>query len=80
MSKKEAILARITPDGLGYLLDKSSEQIVHFTFDKIPNYRGQALTEIAASRGDDVTYETDAQGHVVKVFLPLTAQKKIFAW
>lgn len=80
MSKREAILARMTPDGLGYLFDKSSEKIVHCTFDKIPNYRGQALTQIDAARGDNVTYEADAEGRVVKVFLPLNAPKKMFAW
>lgn len=79
MTRKQAILSGISPDGLGYLLDKNTKDVVYFTFDKIPNYHGQSVNEINANRGDEVDYETDVRGQVVKVFLSI-GQKKRFAW
>ena len=80
MPRKQAILSRISPEGLGYLLDKNSNAVIPFTVNKIPNYRGEPVTQIAPTRGDQVDYETDTSGQVVKVFLPISAQKKKFAW
>ncbi len=80
MSIKKAILSRITPDGLGYLVDKKSLQVYYFTFDKLPNYRGESTEELNLSRGDEVSYEADDKGQVTKVFAPVRSQKNVFAW
>ena len=80
MSTKTAILSRVTPDGLGYLVDKSTGQILHFTFDKIPNYRGESTAQLGLAEGDDVTYEADDSGQVAKVFIPLRSARKVLAW
>jgi hypothetical protein len=80
MSINEAILSRITPDGLGYLVDKNSRQIFFFTFDKIPNYRGESTSALGLAKGDDVSYEADANGQVTKVFVPVRNAKKVLAW
>ncbi|RSZ59827.1 hypothetical protein HF313_13930 [Massilia atriviolacea] len=80
MSAKKAILSRITPDGLGYLVDKRSHEIFHFTFDKIPNYRGESTEQLGLVKGDDVSYESDDDGQVTKVIIPIRSSKKMFAW
>ena len=80
MSSKHAILSRVTPDGLGYLIDSSTRQVLHFTFDKIPNYRGQSTAELGISRGDDVEYEADENGQVTKVVIGIRPQKRLLAW
>ncbi|USX21037.1 hypothetical protein NHH82_02385 [Oxalobacteraceae bacterium OTU3REALA1] len=80
MSTKKAILSRITPDGLGYLVDKNSHKIFYFTFDKIPNYRGESTTELGLTKGDDISYEADEDGQVTKVLIPNRTAKKVLAW
>ncbi len=80
MSTRKAILSRVTPNGLGYLVDKNSRQILHFTFDKIPDYRGESTAQLGLSEGDDVLYEADENGQVAKVFIPLRSARKAFAW
>jgi hypothetical protein len=80
VSIKKAILSRITPDGLGYLVDKNSHKIFYFTFDKIPNYRGESTTELGLTKGDDISYEADEDGQVTKVLIPNRTAKKVLAW
>jgi hypothetical protein len=80
MSFRKAILSRVTKDGLGYLVDKSSRQTLYFTFDKIPNYRGQSLSQLGIARGDDVTYEADEGGQVTSVLIPSKPHRKMFAF
>lgn len=80
MPRKQAILSRISPDGLGYLLDEKSGAVLPFTVDKIPDYRGQPVMQIEAKRGDEVDYETNVVGDVVRVFLRISDHKKRFAW
>jgi len=79
-SVKRAILSRVTPDGLGYLVDTSTKRIFHFTFDKIPNYRGQSTAQLGIARGDDVEYEADDRGQVTKVVIGSKPHKRAFAW
>lgn len=80
MSVKKAILSRVTRDGLGYLVDKDSRRILHFTFDKIPNYRGQSKEQLGIAKGDDVSYETGSDGQVTTVLIDVRENKKAFAW
>lgn len=80
MSIKKAILSRITPDGLGYLVDKNSHKILYFTFDKIPNYRGESTAQLGLAKGDDVSYEADEDGQVTKVLIQHRDAKKALAW
>lgn len=77
---KPAVLARVTPDGLGYLVDKTTRRMFYFTFDKIPNYRGQTLAQLGISRGDDVQYEADDMGQVTRVVIGQKPHKRIFSW
>lgn len=71
---QKAIFSRVTGDGVGYLVDEGSNKTFTFTFDKIPNYRGQSPKELGISAGAPVTYDLDNAGHVSRV--ELTPPKK----
>lgn len=80
MGAKKAILSRVSQDGLGYLMDRTTRKVLHFTFDKIPNYRGESIAQLGICKGDEVTYEADEAGRVTKVFIQTRLPRKIFAW
>jgi hypothetical protein len=77
----KAVLSRITRDGVGYLVDQGSHKVFTFTFDKIPNYRGQSAAELGIAAGSPVTYDLDNSGYVSKVQLTQPAKKRwTLAW
>lgn len=78
-----AILSRVTDNGLGYLVDKVTKKVLLFTFDKLPSYKGETVSQLGLKAGSPVNYALDDEGTVIAVnVITRQAKKKstLFSW
>lgn len=63
------VISRVTENGLGYLVDQTTHQVLPFTFDKIPSYKGETVSELGLKAGSVVQYDVGRDGTVALVII-----------
>lgn len=78
------VISRVTDNGLGYLIDQATHEVLPFTFDKIPRYKGETVSELGLKAGSLVQYDVGGDGTVASVIIskPRAEYKKrtLFSW
>lgn len=79
-----SVISRVTDNGLGYLVDQATREVLPFTFDKIPRYRGESVSEMGLKADSVVQYDVGGDGTVASVIIsePRAKGKKraLFSW
>lgn len=78
------VISRVTENGLGYLVDQATHQVLPFTFDKIPSYKGETVSELGLKAGSVVQYDVGRDGTVAMVIIPRrqieSKKRSMFPW
>lgn len=72
MTKRNAIVVRVTNGGVVYANDPSQDRLAGFSFGKIVGYRGESAKELGLKPGKEVSIEYDEKNQINSVML-LTA-------